>query len=58
MMEEYLRRALTLSRGSWSVFVDRPLSASLLALALVLIVVMALPAIRRGREKAFEGEQD
>lgn len=58
MMEEYLRRALTLSRGSWSVFIDRPLSASLLALATILIVVMALPAIRRGREKAFEGEQD
>jgi putative tricarboxylic transport membrane protein len=30
MMEENLRRALLLSRGDWSVFVTRPLSASLL----------------------------
>jgi hypothetical protein len=27
MMEEYLRRALLLSRGDWSVFVTRPISA-------------------------------
>ena len=31
MMEENLRRALLLSRGDWSVFVTRPLSAGLLA---------------------------
>ncbi|MEY4735778.1 MAG: hypothetical protein RL302_97, partial [Pseudomonadota bacterium] len=31
MMEEYLRRALLLSRGDWSVFLTRPLSAGLLA---------------------------
>ena len=33
MMEENLRRALLLSRGDWSVFVTRPLSAGLLAAA-------------------------
>ena len=30
MMEENLRRALLLSRGDWSTFVTRPLSAALL----------------------------
>ncbi|HWI82593.1 MAG TPA: tripartite tricarboxylate transporter permease, partial [Ramlibacter sp.] len=53
MMEENLRRALLLSRGSWSVLVTRPLSASLLAAALLLIVVVALPAIRSKRQEAF-----
>jgi len=58
MMEEYLRRALTLSRGDWFILVERPLSGALLALALVLIVLMLMPAIRRKRDQAFEGESD
>jgi TctA family transporter len=33
MMEENLRRALLLSRGDWSTFVTRPLSAGLLIAA-------------------------
>ncbi|MDO9088561.1 MAG: tripartite tricarboxylate transporter permease, partial [Burkholderiaceae bacterium] len=37
MMEENLRRALLLSRGDWSVFVTRPLSASLLAVAALML---------------------
>ncbi|MBL8420603.1 MAG: tripartite tricarboxylate transporter permease [Dechloromonas sp.] len=53
MMEEYLRRALLLSRGDWSVFVTRPLSAGLLVLALLLLAVVLLPAVKSTREKAF-----
>jgi TctA family transporter len=53
MMEEYLRRALLLSRGDWSVFVTRPLSAGLLVAALALLVVMMLPSIKAKREEAF-----
>jgi putative tricarboxylic transport membrane protein len=53
MMEEYLRRALLLSRGDWSVFVTRPLSASLLVAALALLVVVMLPSIKAKREEAF-----
>jgi len=53
MMEEYLRRALLLSRGDWSVFVTRPLSASLLAAALGLLIVVMLPSIKAKREEAF-----
>ena len=33
LMEENLRRALLISRGDWSVFLTRPLSAVLLAIA-------------------------
>jgi putative tricarboxylic transport membrane protein len=53
MMEEYLRRALLISRGDWSVFVTRPLSASLLAIAALLLVVVLLPSIKKKREEAF-----
>jgi putative tricarboxylic transport membrane protein len=53
MMEENLRRALLLSRGDWSVLVTRPLSAGLLAAALLLIVIVALPAVKSKREEAF-----
>ena len=56
MMEEYLRRALLISRGDWSVFVDRPISASLLAVAVVLMTIVLLPGIRKKREEAFVEE--
>ena len=53
MMEENLRRALLLSRGDWSVFVTRPLSGSLLVVALILLGIVLLPSIRSKREEAF-----
>lgn len=53
MMEENLRRALLLSRGDWSVFVTRPLSGVLLALAVALLVVVMMPSIKSKREEAF-----
>jgi putative tricarboxylic transport membrane protein len=56
MMEENLRRALLLSRGDWSVFVTRGLSASLLAAAALLLVIVLLPAVKNKREEAFVEE--
>jgi putative tricarboxylic transport membrane protein len=56
MMEENLRRALLLSRGDWSVFVTRPLSASLLAVAVLLLLVVLSPSIKKRREEAFVEE--
>lgn len=56
LMEEYMRRALTISRGDWGVFIDRPLSATLLGIAAVLLIVVALPFIRKKRDEAFQGE--
>ncbi|SEK09447.1 MULTISPECIES: tripartite tricarboxylate transporter permease [unclassified Achromobacter] len=53
MMEENFRRALLLSRGEFSTFVTRPLSATLLGLAVILLVLVALPALRKKREEAF-----
>ena len=56
MMEENLRRALLLSRGDWSTFVTRPLSASLLVGAALLLVIVTLPSIRKKREETFVEE--
>ena len=56
MMEENLRRAMLLSRGDATVFFTRPLSASLLAVAFLLLVIIALPAIRKKREVVFVEE--
>jgi putative tricarboxylic transport membrane protein len=53
LMEEYLRRAMTISRGDWSVFITRPLSATLLGIAVLLLVIVFLPAIAKKREEAF-----
>ncbi|MDP1535453.1 MAG: tripartite tricarboxylate transporter permease, partial [Rubrivivax sp.] len=54
MMEENLRRALLLSRGDWTAFVTRPLSAALLAAAVLMIIVVSLPSIKNKREEAFK----
>jgi len=54
LMEEYLRRALLLARGDPLVFVERPLSAALLAVALLILVLALLPSLRRKRDIAFQ----
>jgi putative tricarboxylic transport membrane protein len=53
MLEENFRRAMVLSDGDWSIFLRRPISLGFLLLAAVLLLTMALPNIRRGREEAF-----
>ena len=56
LLEENLRRALTISRGDATVFFTRPLSLALLVLAAAAFVVAVLPAVRRKREAVFEEE--
>ena len=56
-MEEYFRRAMLLSRGDASVFITRPISLGLLITTAVLLLLMALPNIKRAREKAFQEEE-
>jgi len=53
MMEENLRRAMRISRGDPLVFVERPISLALLVLAVLLLVAVLAPSVRRAREKAF-----
>ena len=54
LMEEKLRQALVISRGSFMTFVERPLSAGLLVLALIMVVIAVLPNIRKSREQVFQ----
>jgi putative tricarboxylic transport membrane protein len=56
MMEENFRRALLLARGDFSTFVTRPLSAALLGFALFMVIIVALPAIKKKRQEAFVEE--
>lgn len=56
MLEENLRRALILSRGEYTVFVTRPISLVMLLVALVLLIVVVLPAVSRKRETVFQEE--
>ena len=53
LMEEYLRRAMLLSRGNPWVFVQRPISATLLALAVLAMCSVLIPAFSKTREEAF-----
>ena len=54
LMEENLRRALVLSYGDATTFITRPISATLLLLALGLLILVLLPTFRRTRQVAFD----
>jgi len=47
MLEEHFRRAMLLSRGSFSVFVTKPISATLLLLIVLLVIWQLLTFIRK-----------
>ncbi len=53
LMEEKLRQALILSRGSFSTFIERPVSAGLLLVAVVMLAIALLPSIQKGRDEVF-----
>jgi putative tricarboxylic transport membrane protein len=53
LMEENLRRAMLIARGDATVFVTRPISAVLLAVAVILLAFSALPMIRKRRAEVF-----
>jgi TctA family transporter len=53
LMEENLRRAMLLSRGDPTTFVTKPISAGFIIASVILLVIVALPAIRKKREEAF-----
>ena len=53
LMEENLRRSMAISFGSPMVFIERPISATLLAATLVLVAMIVVPQFRKTREEAF-----
>lgn len=54
MMEEHLRRAMLLSRGDPMVFLERPISATMLGIAAIALIAMLLPNIRKGKDAALQ----
>jgi putative tricarboxylic transport membrane protein len=54
MMEENMRRAMVIARGDFTVFVTRPISAAMLVLAVLALIAVLSPALRRKREEAFQ----
>ncbi len=55
MMEEHLRRAMLLSRGSVEVFYQSPISATLLVISALMLAAMLLPSIRHKKDEALAG---
>lgn len=53
MLEEQFRRTLLLSDGDFTVFLHRPLAATLLAIAAGLVLLMSLSSLRAKRSEAF-----
>ena len=56
MMEENLRRSLTLSRGDPLIFLRSPISVTMLIIALLALLLVLLPTFRKTREEAFVEE--
>lgn len=54
LMEENLRRAMLMSRGDPLVFLQRPISLGFLVSSIMLLVIIALPAIRKKRKDVFQ----
>jgi TctA family transporter len=54
LLEENLRRAMIIGRGDPTVFVTRPISAGLLAVAVILLVVLLSPSVSARREAVFK----
>jgi TctA family transporter len=57
LMEENLLRALLISRGDPSVFFTRPISLAFLVLAFASLLIVVLPAVRKKRDEAFQGDE-
>jgi putative tricarboxylic transport membrane protein len=53
LMEENLRRAMLIARGDPSTFLTRPISAGLLAVAVLLLVLALLPMMKKQRDVVF-----
>ena len=56
LLEENLRRAMILSRGDPTTFVTRPISATLLFIALAVLIIVFLPSVKKKREEVFVEE--
>jgi putative tricarboxylic transport membrane protein len=52
-IEENFRRSMIIGRGDMMIFLERPISAAIIGLTVVLLIALATPYIRSTRRKAF-----
>ena len=57
MLEANLKRAMLLAKGDASTFVTRPISAVMLGLAVLLLLTVFLPQLRKKREEVFAEDE-
>jgi TctA family transporter len=55
LAEENLRRAMAIAGGDITVFVTRPVSATMIGVILLMVLIMAAPKFRRNRAVFDEG---
>jgi putative tricarboxylic transport membrane protein len=55
LLEDNFRRAMLIAGGDPSAIFDRPLAVALVLLSLVIMLALAIPALRRKRDSAFDG---
>ena len=53
MLEENVGRGRVVARGGPMIFIERPISATLLAIVVVILLLPLLPAINKKRKDAF-----
>ena len=51
MMEDNLRRSMVMGRGDPSVFITRPISLGFIIATVLILIIVALPAIRKRRDE-------
>lgn len=54
MMEDQFRLSMMLSNGDFFLFFKRPISGTIMAITIVVLVMMTLPALMKARNKTFE----
>ena len=57
MMEDELRRGMTINRGDPTVFFRSPFSCAMLILAALLLLAVVIPAVRSKRAEAFQEQE-
>ena len=57
MLEEHLRRAMIIARGDPMIFLQRPISAALLGLAVLALAIVLMPNVAKKRAEVFTEEE-
>ena len=54
LIEEHFRRAMLLSNGDPSVFITRPVSATLIGLSVLILILMLMPSVKKVQSEAVQ----